>query len=393
MLARIAIIAAILGVSALAAGEVVDPGPDAPLRVVVFYSPGCAECERAKDAVREMERRYGERVRVEMVNIDRPEDYARLIPYEEHYSSDENATLKVFVGDAYLAGADDAVERLDRVVREQLEKGATTFRPAQGTSQGEANPSEAEDALPSPIKKRFASFSVLAVAAAGLIDGVNPCAFTTIVFLLSMLAYLGKDRRQLAAAGLGFVSATFLTYLLLGLGLLGAVKVFSVQHGLARGLVYAVAGLTFLLAAWSFVDFLRYVRTRDTRKVTLGLPDSIRNRIHKVIREGLTGRRLVLAAAAVGVAVSLLESVCTGQVYLPTIVFVARSDQLRGQALAYLVLYNLMFILPLVAVFAIAYAGVKSQRLGSFLRDYLGAFKLAMALLFVLLGVLVLTTA
>jgi len=44
--------------------------------------------------------------------------------------------------------------------------------------------------------------------------------FRSIVFLLSMLAYLGKDRRQIAAAGAGFVAATFATYLVLGLGLL-----------------------------------------------------------------------------------------------------------------------------------------------------------------------------
>jgi hypothetical protein len=67
------------------------------------------------------------------------------------------------------------------------------------------------------------------------------------------------------------------------------------------------------------VDFVRYARTKDVRNVTLGLPKSIKASIHRVIRVGLTGRALAAGAATVGVLVALLESVCTGQAYLPTI--------------------------------------------------------------------------
>jgi len=115
-------------------------------------------------------------------------------------------------------------------------------------------------------------------------------------------------------------------------------------------------------------------------------------RIHRVIRVGLSTRGLAVGSVAVGVLVPLLESVCTGQVYLPTIVFVVRAPGLRADALAYLLLYNLMFIAPLVAILVIAYLGVRSDRLGHFLRRHLAAFKLAMALLFLSLGILVILT-
>jgi len=54
--------------------------------------------------------------------------------------------------------------------------------------------------------------------------------------------------------------------------------------------------------------------------------------------------------------------------------------------LAYLGLYNLMFILALVAVLIVAYQGVKSEVLGRPLRRHLAAVKLAMAVLFAGLG-------
>jgi len=182
------------------------------------------------------------------------------------------------------------------------------------------------------------------------------------------------------------------TYFLLGLGLLGAIKTFSVSHGIATALVYVVAILAFILAAWSVIDVVRYARTGDVRKVTLGLPKAVKSRIHKVIRTGLSTHGLVAGAIGIGFVVSLLESLCTGQVYLPTIVFVARSPELRAHAIGYLLLYNVMFIAPLVAILVIACLGVGSESLGSFLARHLVAFKLALAVLFAGLGVLVLST-
>ena len=108
-------------------------------------------------------------------------------------------------------------------------------------------------------------------------------------------------------------------------------KAFSVSHGVAAGLTYAVAALTFVLAGWSLVDFVRYVRTQDVKKVTLGLPQSVKARIRKVIRVGLSTRGLLVGSVSVGFLVALLESLCTGQIYLPTIVFVTRAPGLRAQ--------------------------------------------------------------
>ena len=72
------------------------------------------------------------------------------------------------------------------------------------------------------------------------------------------------------------------------------------------------------------------------------------------------------------------ESLCTGQVYLPTAYFVMKTPGMRAHAIGYLLLYNVMFITPLVVIFLMARFGAKSERLGDFLRRRPEVLKLAM---------------
>jgi len=90
--------------------------------------------------------------------------------------------------------------------------------------------------------------------------------------------------------------------------------------------------------------------------------------------------------------VSLIELTCTGQVYLPTILFVLGEPQLRLHAISYLVLYNLVFVLPLVVVFVVAALGTSSTRLATVVQRHTGTIKLLTAAVFALLGAWMLTT-
>ena len=357
------------------------------LRVVIFYSSKCEQCEKAKKAMAESERRWGAQIHVERHDTaDDAAEFCRMFTYEDHYKTTAQAPPKVYVGTQCLEGYPAIGEKLQDVIAQELAKGSVTYQPPQGAV-------VATGGAAAVLIDRFKTFSMAAVATAGLVDGVNPCAFTTIVFLLSMLAYLGKTKRELALVGIGFTTAVFLTYLLLGLGLFGVVKTFAVSKGVARGISWGVGILALVLGAWSLVDAVRYLRTKDVAKMTLGLPKAVKSRIHRVIREGLSTRSVVVGAFTVGVLVAMLESLCTGQLYLPTITFVIQTAGANAQAVGMLLLYNVMFILPLVLILYLAYSGVKSDRIGNFLRRNLSAFKLAMATVFIALGVLVLVTS
>ena len=60
---------------------------------------------------------------------------------------------------------------------------------------------------------------------------------------------------------------------------------------------------------------------------------------------------------------------------------------MRALATGYLLLYNLLFILPLVVVFVLTYFGTSSMQLGLFLQKRTAAIKLGTAVLFAALAV------
>ncbi len=122
----------------------------------------------------------------------------------------------------------------------------------------------------------------------------------------------------------------------------------------------------------------------------LQLPEFLKKRIHKTIREESKSNRYFLAALASGFVVSILEFTCPGQVYLPTILFVTNIPSLKASAMSHLFLYNLMFIIPLLIIFGIVYWGVTSEQLAFFLKKRVTTIKLITSLLFfALAGILI----
>lgn len=360
-----------------------------PLRVVVFLSGSCRNCTKLKEEnLTRLNERYGESVSLEIHDIDDMSQYALLVQYEGHYGSKENVSAKVFAGSGYIAGIDEIREGLDGLIEGQLKSHSPTYHPT-GDSGKAPHPSDSGHPSAAPaeeIRMRFMAFGLLTVGFAGLVDGVNPCAFTTLVFFLSLLTWLGRSRGEMLVVGTGFLASMFATYLIIGLGALKALKLALYSNTWSQAFTALTAGLAALLAAWSFRDYLRYRRSGNVHDVSLKLPDALRVLINRVLRSRLGTGGLLGGAVTSGFLVTLLESVCTGQVYLPTIMFVLRDPHLQAHAFFYLFLYNLMFILPLAVIFALGYFGVGSQRLGIFLRAHLGAFKLAMAACFTLLA-------
>jgi hypothetical protein len=151
--------------------------------------------------------------------------------------------------------------------------------------------------------------------------------------------------------------------------------------------IYGVTALVCLaLAALSLWDYVK-IRQGRISDIALQLPAALKQRIHSTIRTHSRMRGYVAAAFTAGVLVSVFELACTGQVYLPTIVFMTSVAEMRGTAIAYLVLYNALFVVPLIVVFGVTYFGASSQRLTAVFQTNAGAVKLFTAALFGLLGV------
>lgn len=241
--------------------------------------------------------------------------------------------------------------------------------------------------------KRFLSFGLFTVLGAGLIDGINPCAFTVLIFFISFLNFVGYRKRELVILGSIFIFSVFVTYCLIGLGLFKIIQSLAAFSMVSKLAAMLIASLAIVLGFYSIYDWYIYRKTGNPDDVKLRLPDFLKQRIHTIVQNSSRNKNRTLfeLAGAVfisGFLVSLLESVCTGQTYLPTIAYVFKTTSLRPLAGVYLILYNLMFILPLTIIFIAALKGVSSEAFSKIARKHLGAVKLLTAALFFLLGIL-----
>jgi len=349
-------------------------GP-APIWAAYFYQVGCQECSRAEYDILYVQSKYPQLV-VDEYNVQEDAAFAKWlsdrfgVPEEQHL-----ATPALFIGEEYLIGTNITADAVLALAEKYAPTGTEPVDADFDSSEGKQG-----------LIDTFKSFGPLTVALAGLVDGLNPCAFATLVFFVSYLTLSGRQGRETLAVGMAFTLGVFLAYLAVGLGFY---KVLNLLGDLLTKLGRWVYGVTALfcavLAVLSFLDFLK-ARQGKIGDMTLSLPHSLRMRINATIRKGRGSQAFVAGSFVTGVIVSFLELACTGQVYLPTIIFVISQPELQMRAFLFLVLYNLLFILPLVVVFILAYYGTGSKQLTRFLQRRAALVKLGMALLFAALA-------
>jgi cytochrome c biogenesis protein CcdA len=356
------------------------PSPEAgepdqkPIYVAYFDQAGCQECARTSRDLQRVQEEYPQLV-VETFSI---EEHKALNEWlGQRYGVPEEKRLStpmLFIGDEVLIGDEAVLSNLMLTVAKYASTGAA--RTWEGFDETEAKQS---------LVERFESFGLLTVLGAGLIDGLNPCAFATLVFFISYLTFTGRRGRDVLFVGASFALGVFLTYLLVGVGLLKAVQSLPFFTALGKWVYLITALLCVGLAVLTFRDFFK-ARKGQVTEMALSLPMGLRRRIHKVIRESAQLPAFVAVALFTGFVVSLLELACTGQVYLPTILFVLSVPEMAAQAFLYLLLYCLMFIAPLIVVFLLSYFGTTSEQLGQFVSRHTATVKLLTGILFVVLA-------
>ncbi|MFH0918616.1 MAG: hypothetical protein V1830_05730 [Candidatus Omnitrophota bacterium] len=355
-----------------------------PSKLIIFHSLSCHRCIQVKQEVMpQIESEFKDKVIFEYRDVGQIENYKLLLGLLQANKQGLKFQIPLF----YLEGKFLTAEgKLSDNLRAFIVDGLKTKSVLRLS--------------PVDLVARFKSFVPGAVVFAGLSDGINPCAFAVIVFFISFLALQGYHKIELVLIGSVFILAVFLTYLGIGLGIFNFFYSFAGFWVVTRLLNMAIGVLSVIFGILAIYDFIEFKKTGSTQDLLLQLPKPIKERIHKVIgffyRKSFQEKqekfkpslgKLALSSLITGFLVSLLEAVCTGQVYLPTISFVLKSTALKLEAFGYLLLYNIMFVAPLVVIFVLALLGTSSQQFWSFLKRRLGLIKILMAILFFTLGV------
>ncbi len=350
------------------------------IELLFFYNPGCDECERVEEILTEMKTVFP-RLNIIEHNI-RDSASSRLNEALcEKFGVPEKVRMvapAVFTGDSYLIKNDILPVALGDLIKRSSLAGTS---PPGWSSLNAADLASADEA----IGNRFSSVGLAVILSAGILDGINPCAFATIILFLSYLQIARHGRRQILMVGAAFISAVFLTYFVLGLGLIEVVSRLRFLKGAGMILNWGLAFFALVIMILSIKDGILCLQGR-MGEISLQLPAFLKDRIRKVARTGARQRHFVIAAFLSGIVISVLELACTGQVYLQTINYMVQSG--KTSAYAYLLLYNLAFVLPLIIIFALAWFGMRSDALIDFQKKHSAVIKFATAALFLALFVL-----
>ena len=366
-----------------------------PVRIDYFYEAGCPDCRKVREQIMPILRaRFPDQYDLRRHDVGIMSNVVMLVAYQEKLGIKDDRPVCMVVDYQHVFNGFDVIKSglVARVESSLAEQSQPDWKPPV--------PIEIPADLATGIdiaESRMKSFTLPAVALAGLIDGLNPCAIGTLVFFMSLLAVFKIRASRLLLVGIVFCLASFVTYTAIGFGLLRILHGFAVFPAIQRAVEIVMTLVLAIFAFLSFRDAYRFRISGAPGDVTLQLPDSIKNRIHKIMRGGLNARSLVAGAFVTGVLVTALESVCTGQVYVPTLVLVVKTHSTSLMAggrsvftgLQQLLLYNAMFIVPLVIAFIVAYRGLKTEALIQWSTKNVVPSKILLGLLFVVMAVLI----
>ena len=210
------------------------------------------------------------------------------------------------------------------------------------------------------------------VVGSAAIDSINPCAIGVMILMISVVLSGGGTVRRMLFLGSLYVFAVFATYLTAGLGLiyfLGSIPLFVTEYiSIFVGAFIILAGLV------EIKDFFWY-----QRGFSLEIPHAFIDKINKYAKNTTIPGVLLL-----GVFVAGVELPCTGAPYLAIITILSLNFDLSAFML--MVLYNLIFVAPLIFILLLVATGVQVQSLKKFKEDARGYMRLFIGLLLIALG-------
>jgi cytochrome c biogenesis protein CcdA len=379
------LVAGLLGSSTgLAVARAAAAGTQTDVSIVYYYTEGCSECQAVDLLLESLKTKYSFTVVRKYDALDVQGSKVRASLDDQYGVPEEQrgTAPTIFVGKTALVREKDIRAGLEKALATTDAEGNAWLASALATA--DKGSSSAEDA--------FRTFSVLTVIGAGLLDGVNPCAFATLIFFISYLIMRSKKKRDILLVGVAFGAGVFLAYFLAGLGLYKYVAQAKWFFAIARWFYLAIGLFALVIAALSFRDAYR-VRHGKLEDMSLQLSQRQKKAIHGLIRKTANTGFLATTAFVVAFPVSLFEFLCTGQTYLPTIVLIYSQSALRARATLLLVVYNLLFILPLLVITLVAWLGTTSDRMTGWLTKNAVVVKIATAVLFLAIATFLLVRA
>lgn len=213
------------------------------------------------------------------------------------------------------------------------------------------------------------------VAVTGFLDGIHPCAIAILIFFVAFLLTLQRSLKNIFFLGLVYIAVIFLTYLGVGVGLMSGIVLFGQHHFFAK----LGAWLLIILGLFTLKDIVF-----PQLPFHLRLPSYSKAKIRELLKKASLPT-VVVGAFLVG----LCSIPCSGGIYAAiTALLAAKTTYWQG--FAYLLLYNLMFVLPLIIILLLSTNPVTLIKLSEWQEKNNKSYRLVMGLFMIGLGAIIL---
>jgi len=305
---------------------------DKPVLVEYFYSKTCPDCARTTPIIDEIEQEYGWRVVVERIEVSSSvENWDRWYSY-----GFEEIPSVVVNNETKIPKENITKERLEEIIDIYLAGG----KPRKPFSYNKT----IVTTLFGKINVTKLSLPLLAVVL-GAVDSFNPCSFFILLFLLSLLIY-AKSRRRMLLVGSIFVFFSGLIYFLFMSALLNVFILTA--HVKIVTIVAAVFAL--ILGGLNIKDFF------SSRGISVSIPKEKRFKLFRKMRSIVREPYLpsVIAGTVVlAISANTYELFCTIGFPMVFTKILALYKLIPIYYYMYILLYNVVYVIPLVVIVAI----------------------------------------
>ena len=352
--------------------------------ILYFSTASCTDCSEVKSLLKKMtdEQTTKKPLVIHEFNIAEGDNVVLLQKLFSIYgvASDKQQVPIVFFSDGYLSGAKAVTQGLEQKWKDDE---LTGFNLENILS---------DDVSWQEENKDQASFKTyIGLAAAGFINGVNPCGASMLLMLLAAIAMSG---RSVIKTGCAYLAGKFAAYCAMGMGLY---KLFmaigqDIFFSISNVLTWIFAAVFFILAILYLVDFVN-VKRKQYGKIRMQLPTALRKWNHERIEKAskINAKWMIPAAVVLGIVISAGEFFCTGQVYLAAILYMMKMQQeMNLQTNAAFIVYVTAMCIPSFLIVLVIEKTKNVIRMSNKTLEWLPAIKLVTAIVFFIFAVFML---
>jgi len=212
------------------------------------------------------------------------------------------------------------------------------------------------------------------VLVTAVIDSINPCAIGVLILLVSTLL-AAKKRNKMLKIGLIYIAAIYLTYFSAGIGLTAFLA--NIPQSVAEYISIVVGTIIVGAGIIEIKDFFWY-----GKGFSLMIPAKRAKQIYERMKN--VTNLSVPAVIMLGVFVAAVELPCTGGPYLAITLLLSQSFNLTAVWL--LVIYNIIFVMPLIVILFMVMAGKNVARIKEWKQASRTYIRLITGVILVLLG-------